>query len=69
MIYEAALAEDMGERDEVVRLRRRDPAAAADLFQQTWLNVVRQIGRYDERRSFDTWLFAIAPPSPAGRKT
>ena len=43
-------------------LRRlvREPAAADDLFQQTWLNVVRQIGRYDSRRSFDTWLFAIA---------
>jgi RNA polymerase sigma-70 factor (ECF subfamily) len=43
-------------------LRRlvRDPAAADDLFQQTWLNVVREIYRYDSRRSFDTWLFAIA---------
>ena len=43
-------------------LRRlvREPAAADDLFQQTWLNVVRQMGRYDLRRSFDTWLFAIA---------
>jgi RNA polymerase sigma-70 factor (ECF subfamily) len=38
----------------------REPAAADDLFQQTWLNVMRQIGRYDARRSFDTWLFAIA---------
>lgn len=38
----------------------RDPAAADDLFQQTWLHVVRQIGRYDPGRSFDTWLFAIA---------
>ena len=37
-----------------------DPAAADDLFQQTWLNVVRQIHRYDPARSFDTWLFAIA---------
>jgi RNA polymerase sigma-70 factor (ECF subfamily) len=43
-------------------LRRlaREPAAADDLFQQTWLNVARQIGRYDSRRSFDTWLFSIA---------
>jgi RNA polymerase sigma-70 factor (ECF subfamily) len=43
-------------------LRRlvREPAAADDLFQQTWLNVARQIGGYDSRRSFDTWLFAIA---------
>jgi RNA polymerase sigma-70 factor, ECF subfamily len=35
-------------------------APADDLFQQTWLHVVRQIERYDTRRSFDTWLFAIA---------
>jgi len=38
----------------------RDPAAADDLFQQTWLQAVRQIRRYDPARSFDTWLFAIA---------
>jgi RNA polymerase sigma-70 factor (ECF subfamily) len=38
----------------------RDHAAADDLFQQTWLQVVRQIHRYDPSRSFDTWLFAIA---------
>jgi RNA polymerase sigma-70 factor (ECF subfamily) len=38
----------------------REPAAADDLFQQTWLHVVRDIRRYDPRRSFDTWLFAIA---------
>jgi RNA polymerase sigma-70 factor, ECF subfamily len=38
----------------------RDPATADDLFQQTWLNVVRHIGRYDARRGFDTWLFSIA---------
>jgi len=43
-------------------LRRlvREPAAADDLFQQTWLNVVRHLDRYDSRRNFDTWLFAIA---------
>ena len=38
----------------------RDPASADDLFQQTWLHVVRQLHRYDAARSFDTWLFAIA---------
>ncbi len=38
----------------------RDAAAAEDLYQQTWLNVVRRIGSYDSRSSFDTWLFAIA---------
>jgi RNA polymerase sigma-70 factor, ECF subfamily len=38
----------------------RDAASADDLFQQTWLHVVRQLHRYDAARSFDTWLFAIA---------
>jgi RNA polymerase sigma-70 factor (ECF subfamily) len=38
----------------------RDQASADDLFQQTWLHVVRQLHRYDAARSFDTWLFAIA---------
>jgi RNA polymerase sigma-70 factor (ECF subfamily) len=38
----------------------RDSASADDLFQQTWLHVVRQLHRYDSTRSFDTWLFAIA---------
>jgi RNA polymerase sigma-70 factor (ECF subfamily) len=38
----------------------RDRASADDLFQQTWLHVVRQLHRYDSARSFDTWLFAIA---------
>jgi RNA polymerase sigma-70 factor (ECF subfamily) len=38
----------------------KEPAAAEDLFQQTWLQLVRQIHRYDAARSFDTWLFAIA---------
>ena len=38
----------------------RDPAAAEDLFQQTWLRVVERIGRYDPSRSFDAWLFSVA---------
>jgi RNA polymerase sigma-70 factor (ECF subfamily) len=38
----------------------RDAATADDLFQQTWLHVVRHLHRYDSARSFDTWLFAIA---------
>ena len=38
----------------------RERAAAEDLFQQTWLQAVREIRRFDGRYSFDTWLFAIA---------
>ena len=43
-------------------LRRlvREPAAAEDLFQQTWLRVIEQIRRYDGRRSFEAWL-ALVP--------
>jgi len=33
---------------------------ADDLFQQTWLHVVRRLDRYDARRNFDAWLFTIA---------
>jgi RNA polymerase sigma-70 factor (ECF subfamily) len=38
----------------------RDRAAADDLFQQTWLQVVREAGRFAVGSRFDTWLFAIA---------
>ena len=38
----------------------RQPATAEDLFQQTWLRVMERIGRYDARRGFEAWLFAVA---------
>lgn len=38
----------------------QDPATADDLFQQTWLRVMEKIHRYEERSSFDTWLFSVA---------
>jgi RNA polymerase sigma factor (sigma-70 family) len=38
----------------------REPAAAEDLFQQTWLRVAEQVRRYDPRRSFDVWFFTVA---------
>jgi RNA polymerase sigma-70 factor, ECF subfamily len=37
-----------------------DPAAAEDLFQQTWVRVAEQIHRYDRGRNFDAWLFRVA---------
>ena len=37
-----------------------DPATAEDLFQQTWVRVMESIRRYDARRSFEAWLFAVA---------
>jgi RNA polymerase sigma-70 factor (ECF subfamily) len=38
----------------------QDPAAADDLFQQTWMRVMERIGRYDARRQFQPWLFSVA---------
>lgn len=38
----------------------RQPAAAEDLFQQTWLKVAQGIRHYDPRRSFEAWLFVVA---------
>jgi len=38
----------------------RETAAAEDLFQQTWLKVLENIGRFDPKRNFEAWLFAIA---------
>lgn len=43
----------------LIRLTQ-DPAAAEDLFQQTWMRVIEKIGRYDARRHFTPWLFSVA---------
>jgi RNA polymerase sigma-70 factor (ECF subfamily) len=40
--------------------RRVGDADADDLFQETWLRVVRYRDRYDPQRRFSTWLFQIA---------
>ncbi len=41
--------------------RRCDETAAAeDLFQETWIRVIRARKRFDPRRRFSTWLFQIA---------
>ncbi len=42
-------------------LHRRAPASAVDdLFQESWIRVVRARARFDPRRRFSTWLFQIA---------
>jgi RNA polymerase sigma-70 factor (ECF subfamily) len=40
--------------------RRAGSAAADDLFQESWIRVVRARDRFDPRRRFSTWLFQIA---------
>ena len=37
-----------------------DPAAAADLAQETFVRVYRAAGRYQESGRFESWLFRIA---------
>jgi RNA polymerase sigma-70 factor, ECF subfamily len=37
-----------------------DPSLAEDLFQQTWLQVISRLDRYDERRPFEPWFFSVA---------
>lgn len=37
-----------------------EPAAAEDLFQQTWMRVIQRIHSFDAKRNFDAWLFAVA---------
>lgn len=37
-----------------------DEAVAEDTFQQAWVQVAERIGRYDARRPFGPWLFAVA---------
>jgi RNA polymerase sigma-70 factor (ECF subfamily) len=41
-------------------LRRAPPQHAEDLFQETWLRVVRARESFDPARRFSTWLFQIA---------
>jgi RNA polymerase sigma-70 factor (ECF subfamily) len=41
-------------------LRRAPSQHAEDLFQETWLRVVRSRGSFDPARRFSTWLFQIA---------
>ncbi len=41
-------------------ISRRTDADAEDIYQETWLNVVRARAAYDASRSFRSWLFRIA---------
>lgn len=50
-------------QDRLFRYLRRllgDEAMAEDAFQQTWLRVAERVARYDSRRPFAPWLFAVA---------
>ena len=38
----------------------KQPGAAEDLFQQTWVRVMERIGTYDPQRNFEPWLFSVA---------
>jgi len=38
---------------------RATEADPEDIYQETWIRVVRSRGRFDTRRKFSTWLFGI----------
>ena len=72
-LYESLQARDAAAWDEfyevhvrelygfVVRLVRGDPQAAADVFQDTWLDAISHIGQFDPQRGkLRSWLFGIA---------
>jgi RNA polymerase sigma-70 factor (ECF subfamily) len=40
--------------------RRVEDSVVDDLFQESWLRVVRARDRFDPRRRFSTWVFQIA---------
>jgi RNA polymerase sigma-70 factor (ECF subfamily) len=40
--------------------RRVEDSVVDDLFQESWLRVVRARDRFDPRRRFSTWIFQIA---------
>lgn len=42
------------------RLLDNNRASADDLFQQTWIKVVDQLGQYEHRQQFSAWLLRIA---------
>jgi len=37
-----------------------DRQSAEDMFQQTWLKIIKGLPKYEERGSFSSWLFGIA---------
>lgn len=45
---------------QVVRRLVRDHEDAADLTQETWMNVYRSLGDFREQASFPTWVYRIA---------
>lgn len=58
-----ALAELLGRYEHAVTgfVRRQTGGRdVEDLYQETWLRVVRSAGRFDPSRKFSTWLFQIA---------
>ena len=58
--FEALVAEYEPRLLRVARLYVRTEAQARDVVQETWLAVIRGLGRFEGRSSLKTWLFHIA---------
>lgn len=57
--YAALVERYAGAMLRFARLYLADPAAAEDAVQETWIGVLRGIGRFQRRSSLQTWLFRI----------
>ncbi len=70
-LFSGYLAGDMGSFEELVDRYRKplftvvmrmvgDRQEAEDIFQETFIRVIRNRGRFDSDRSFSSWVFSIA---------
>jgi RNA polymerase sigma-70 factor, ECF subfamily len=57
--FEALVARHDGALRRVARSYVRTDAAAADVVQETWLGVIRGLGKFEGRSSLRTWIFRI----------
>jgi len=60
---EAALAELLGRYERPLSsflYRHTGGRDVEDLYQETWMRVVRSVERFDRERRFSTWLYKIA---------
>jgi RNA polymerase sigma-70 factor (ECF subfamily) len=57
--YAALVERYAGAMLRFARLYLADPAAAEDAVQETWIGVLKGIGRFQRRSSIRTWLFRI----------
>jgi RNA polymerase sigma-70 factor, ECF subfamily len=67
--FEALVARHDGALRRVARTLVRTDSAADEVVQETWLGVLRGLGRFEERSSLRTWIFRIIVNTARTRAT